>query len=122
MRYAVEEDAYEPEIDPTGQPDWHAIWKNELRRLRHATIEQMRAGAGPEWYKMMADTVRGAFALPEAHASVDPQEGQLNQHHQDQAIEGTGTEDGIPLAAMPAGSNQASLQHAQLGHVAEGLM
>ncbi|KAG8935391.1 hypothetical protein FRC03_004589 [Tulasnella sp. 419] len=61
MRYMLSEDAYEPEIDHNGQPDWHAIWKNELRRLRHATIEQMRAGAGPEWYKMMAETVRTAF-------------------------------------------------------------
>jgi len=58
------EDAYEPEITPEGQPDWHAIWKNELRRLRHATIEQMRAGAGPDWYKMMTETVRNAFMLP----------------------------------------------------------
>ncbi|KAG8907985.1 hypothetical protein FRB99_001151 [Tulasnella sp. 403] len=58
------DDVYEPEILPDGQPDWHAIWKNELRRLRHATIEQMRAGAGPQWYKEMAETVRRAFMLP----------------------------------------------------------
>jgi len=85
------EDAYEPEIGPDGQADWHAIWKNELRRLRHATIEQMRAGATPDWYKMMAETVRAAFNPQPAEAA---QEGMHSGEGSAGAVQGT-TENGI---------------------------
>ncbi|KAG9014060.1 hypothetical protein FRB94_000258 [Tulasnella sp. JGI-2019a] len=100
------EDAYEPEIGPDNQPDWHAIWKNELRRLRHATIEQMRAGAAPEWYKMMAETVRTAF-MP-APQNAQPAEGSQEAMNAGQEVH-----ENINVMENTTGTMQ--------GHVTEGL-
>lgn len=49
------------EIDEHGNPDWRNIWHNELTKLRAFTTEQEKAGADPEWYRMMVARVRGGL-------------------------------------------------------------
>lgn len=99
------EDAYEPEFGSDGQPDWHAIWKNELRRLRHATIEQMRAGAPQDWYKHMVETVRTAFMLPVApDGAAPPPPGEVPN----EPVDGVGMVD--PGVVDPSMEGQAAVQ------------
>ncbi|KAG8919895.1 hypothetical protein FRC00_010775 [Tulasnella sp. 408] len=99
------EDAYEPEFGSDGQPDWHAIWKNELRRLRHATIEQMRAGAPQDWYKHMVETVRTAFMLPVApDGAAPPPPGDVPN----EPVDGVGMVD--PGVVDPTMEGQAAVQ------------
>ncbi|KAF8528815.1 hypothetical protein BU17DRAFT_73101 [Hysterangium stoloniferum] len=51
----------QPEMDENGNPDWRNVWHNELTKLRAYTEEQDKAGADPEWYRMMVARVRGGL-------------------------------------------------------------
>ena len=55
------EDQLRPELDEHGNPDWRNIWHNELMKLKAFTLEQDKAGADPEWYRMMVARVRGGL-------------------------------------------------------------
>ena len=57
----VEDHQLRPELDEHGNPDWRNIWHNELMKLRAFTVEQDKAGADPEWYRMMVARVRGGL-------------------------------------------------------------
>lgn len=57
----VEDQQLRPELDEHGTPDWRNIWHNELTKLRAFTVEQDKAGADPEWYRMMVARVRGGL-------------------------------------------------------------
>lgn len=50
-----------PEMDENGNPDWRNIWHNELAKLRAYTEAQEKAGADPEWYRLMVARVRGGL-------------------------------------------------------------
>jgi hypothetical protein len=60
------------EMDENGEPNWRNIWVNELGKLQSATAEHDRMGVGhDEWYRMMTDRVRAAFAVQHpAHMGV----------------------------------------------------
>ncbi|KAF8592612.1 hypothetical protein K439DRAFT_1625953 [Ramaria rubella] len=57
----VEDHQLRPEIDEQGNPNWRNIWHNELAKLKAFTLEQDKAGAVPDWYRMMVARVRGGL-------------------------------------------------------------
>ncbi|KZS97769.1 hypothetical protein SISNIDRAFT_449331 [Sistotremastrum niveocremeum HHB9708] len=61
-----------PEVDAEGQPLWRNIWLNELTKMQHVTAEQEKAGGDPEWYRMMATRIRGAFMPPDPQMGMVP--------------------------------------------------
>ena len=61
----------------------------------------MRAGAGPDWYKMMAETVRGAFMLPPLPPANTAHEAMQGVG---EPVDGVGLTD--PNQVMPGQSNE----------------
>jgi len=59
--YTFGEEDFAPEVDEAGQPIWRNMWVNELIRLRAWTAEHEKAGADPEWYKIMLMRIRHAL-------------------------------------------------------------
>ncbi|KAG6832890.1 hypothetical protein H0H92_004774 [Tricholoma furcatifolium] len=52
------------EMDANGNVNWRAAWLKEIGHLQQITDEQDKAGADPEWYRMMLYRVRGALIPP----------------------------------------------------------
>ncbi|TCD70836.1 hypothetical protein EIP91_001526 [Steccherinum ochraceum] len=50
--------AEELEADEHGNVDWNLAWRKELNSLQQLTEEQEKAGADPEWYRMMLFRLR----------------------------------------------------------------
>jgi len=49
-----------------GNVDWRLAWVKEIGHLQQITEEQEKAGADPEWYRMMLYRVRNALMPPPA--------------------------------------------------------
>ncbi|KAJ3734381.1 hypothetical protein DFJ43DRAFT_118918 [Lentinula guzmanii] len=52
------------EVDENGNVDWRMAWLKEIGHLQQVTAEQEKAGADPEWYRMMLVRVRTALMPP----------------------------------------------------------
>ncbi|KAG6868472.1 hypothetical protein C0993_002447 [Termitomyces sp. T159_Od127] len=52
------------EVDENGNVDWRRAWLREIGHLQQVTAEQEKAGADPEWYRMMLFRVRSALMPP----------------------------------------------------------
>ncbi|KAG6838010.1 hypothetical protein H0H93_008404 [Arthromyces matolae] len=52
------------DLDETGNVNWKLAWLKEIGHLQQVTAEQEKAGADPEWYRMMLFRVRGALMPP----------------------------------------------------------
>ncbi|KAJ3840750.1 hypothetical protein EV361DRAFT_1020085 [Lentinula raphanica] len=49
------------DVDEQGNVDWRLAWLKEIGHLQQVTEEQEKAGADPEWYRMMLLRVRSAL-------------------------------------------------------------
>ncbi|KAJ3867097.1 MAG: hypothetical protein NXY57DRAFT_995128 [Lentinula lateritia] len=52
------------DVDENGNVDWRLAWLKEIGHLQQVTAEQEKAGADPEWYRMMLVRVRTALMPP----------------------------------------------------------
>lgn len=52
------------EVDEHGNVNWRLAWLKEIGHLQQVTAEQEKAGADPEWYRMMLFRVRSALMPP----------------------------------------------------------
>ncbi|KAE9406011.1 hypothetical protein BT96DRAFT_811582 [Gymnopus androsaceus JB14] len=52
------------DVDEHGNVDWRLAWLKEIGHLQQVTAEQEKAGANPEWYRMMLVRVRTALMSP----------------------------------------------------------
>ena len=52
------------EVDEHGNVNWRLAWVKEIGHLQQITDEQEKAGADPEWYRMMLFRVRNALMPP----------------------------------------------------------
>ena len=53
-----------------GNVDWRLAWVKEIGHLQQITDEQEKAGADPEWYRMMLFRVRSALMPPPMNPEV----------------------------------------------------
>jgi hypothetical protein len=53
-----------------GNVDWRLAWVKEIGHLQQITDEQEKAGADPEWYRMMLFRVRNALMPPPMNPEV----------------------------------------------------
>jgi hypothetical protein len=53
-----------------GNVDWRLAWVKEIGHLQQITEEQEKAGADPEWYRMMLYRVRNALMPPPMNPEV----------------------------------------------------
>ncbi|KAF5393768.1 hypothetical protein D9757_000263 [Collybiopsis confluens] len=52
------------DLDENGNVDWRLAWLKEIGHLQQVTAEQEKAGADPDWYRMMLIRVRTALMTP----------------------------------------------------------
>ncbi|KAJ7591320.1 hypothetical protein C8J56DRAFT_559505 [Mycena floridula] len=52
------------ELDEHGQVNWRLAWQKEIGHLQQVTVEQEKAGADQDWYRMMLFRVRSALMPP----------------------------------------------------------
>ncbi|KAJ3723300.1 hypothetical protein C8R42DRAFT_578636 [Lentinula raphanica] len=74
------------DVDEQGNVDWRLAWLKEIGHLQQVTEEQEKAGADPEWYRMMLLRVRSALVPlimnPEAmHMTPIVQNGTVDPSH-----------------------------------------
>ena len=58
------------ELDEHGNVNWRLAWVKEIGHLQQITEEQEKAGADPEWYRMMLFRVRNALMPPPMNPEV----------------------------------------------------
>ncbi|KAF8489128.1 hypothetical protein JB92DRAFT_3014366 [Gautieria morchelliformis] len=87
------ENQLRPELDEHGNPDWRSIWHNELTKLKAFTVEQDKAGADPEWYRMMVARVRGGLVAIGPDGMPVPPSPPHHEHPIDHGISEDGDDD-----------------------------
>ena len=70
-----------------GNIDWHLAWVKEIGHLQQITDEQEKAGANPEWYRMMLfrirhPAVKHAMALAAPHTQSPQLRREIQQQQQ----------------------------------------
>ncbi|CAL1700932.1 unnamed protein product [Somion occarium] len=74
MRYVPPMGLFSPDeslpYDEHGQVNWHVAWRKELSNLTQLTEEQEKAGADPEWFRIMLWRLRSALMAPPADPSL----------------------------------------------------
>lgn len=63
------------EADENGNLSWRLTLMKELSNLQQLAVEQEKAGADEEWFRMMLLRIRGALLAPAYHDGMHPPPG-----------------------------------------------
>ena len=63
------------EADENGNLSWRLTLMKELSNLQQLAVEQEKAGADEEWFRMMLLRIRGALMAPAYHDAMHPPPG-----------------------------------------------